>query len=236
MCGENVGSSILSAVAGGSSPRVRGKLAAPFEGGGEVRLIPACAGKTIASINALWSARAHPRVCGENLCCSLMSRLSLGSSPRVRGKLTRFTADDAGPGLIPACAGKTRVCSDQAAGDGGSSPRVRGKPWLGRGSLPSGRLIPACAGKTGGGRSEYYGERAHPRVCGENTRRPHRTGRYVGSSPRVRGKLDSPWPWFYSLGLIPACAGKTGSLFASIAKTPAHPRVCGENSTSIGIA
>ena len=51
----------------------------------------------------------------------------------------------------------------------------------------------------------------------------------VGSSPRVRGKLESPWPWFHSLGLIPACAGKTAVNAGCGASHQAHPRVCGEN-------
>ena len=76
-----------------------------------------------------------------------------GSSPRMRGKLTRFTADDAGPGLIPAHAGKTarfkgfckckqahpRACGENLGGipevkqTTGSSPRMRGKRPVGYG-------------------------------------------------------------------------------------------------------
>ena len=51
---------------------------------------------------------AHPRVCGENPGASISITSRTGSSPRVRGKLTRCLDVAALLGLIPACAGKTR--------------------------------------------------------------------------------------------------------------------------------
>ena len=50
---------------------------------------------------------------------------------------------------------------------------------------------------------------AHPRVCGENRCLADRLGSQVGSSPRVRGKLNRETYGDIILGLIPACAGKT---------------------------
>ena len=91
-----------------------------------------------------------------------------GSSPRVRGKPTSPPGARNDPGLIPACAGKTRgrlglraappahprVCGEndgrvtQQVLEKGSSPRVRGKLHEDPRD-PKGRgLIPACAGKT----------------------------------------------------------------------------------------
>ena len=71
--------------------------------------------------------------------------------------------------------------------------------------------------------------RAHPRVCGENPIPSLIAASVAGSSPRVRGKLapDSIDP--SNAGLIPACAGKTGSSCSTSIPRPAHPRVCGEN-------
>ena len=152
-----------------------------------------------------------------------------GSSPRVRGKLTRFTADDAGPGLIPACAGKTggiryrlcaywahpRVCGENgsayfgASGVPGSSPRVRGK-LVGRMTVEArGGLIPACAGKTFLVAMRRQGLSAHPRVCGENFNLTGEDEAGLGSSPRVRGKRRGGRAWPLEDRLIPACAGKT---------------------------
>ena len=50
-----------------------------------------------------------------------------------------------------------------------------------------------------------------------------------GSSPRVRGKLFFVWLSSLSIGLIPACAGKTFPVLVVSFQAGAHPRVCGEN-------
>ena len=132
-------------------------------------------------------------------------------------------------GLIPACAGKTscarstlelcgahpRVCGENlggalgSLGGMGSSPRVRGKLKISRVLVSIPGLIPACAGKTVFGVGDCGGEEAHPRVCGENRYVWDVGTQYKGSSPRVRGKLLSRFPCGRTVGLIPACAGKT---------------------------
>ena len=50
-------------------------------------LIPARAGKTANPQWELGENAAHPRACGENLVVRNSMTDSLGSSPRVRGKL-----------------------------------------------------------------------------------------------------------------------------------------------------
>ena len=50
---------------------------------------------------------------------------------------------------------------------------------------------------------------AHPRVCGENTGEELDQILDLGSSPRVRGKLEASGSQLHEFGLIPACAGKT---------------------------
>ena len=168
-------------------------------------------------------------MCGENRPSVPALRSMLGSSPRVRGKPRPPGARTCAGGLIPACAGKTnphrrgldagrahpRVCGENGdtletvASQYGSSPRVRGKLRAVGLRLDALGLIPACAGKTIRLCSQPWDAWAHPRVCGENS--PHPAFMYprLGSSPRVRGKLDVP------LQL-------TGDALA-------HPRVCGEN-------
>ena len=249
VCGENLEQSIGAVDTVGSSPRVRGKLAAPFEGGGEIRLIPACAGKTAQVANQDIANRAHPRVCGENSQRSHLSERRRGSSPRVRGKLIAFQKKDSYQGLIPACAGKTdtasarrhalwahpRVCGENRAAwwwkrtSWGSSPRVRGKLFPPRLGFLRLRLIPACAGKTISAQAGALPVGAHPRVCGENYAHAGEVMPYVGSSPRVRGKLAWLAQPLRRLGLIPACAGKTRSRRPRSLSRGAHPRVCGEN-------
>ena len=193
--------------------------------------------------------RAHPRACGENGAVDLTARPSLGSSPRVRGKPAARSSSPADRGLIPARAGKTggsvcrsrsprahpRACGENMAEwwswskHNGSSPRVRGKrsgmtfPYLKTG------LIPARAGKTMSPKSWPPTWRAHPRACGENAPADRHKLRELGSSPRVRGKLQAAIPDRARRGLIPARAGKTLVRRAAMRFAPAHPRACGEN-------
>ena len=52
----------------------------------------------------------------------------------------------------------------------------------------------------------------------------------MGSSPRVRGKPSARAAVMVPRGLIPACAGETSREPYPRRGSPAHPRVCGENS------
>ena len=85
--GENIGAAAAAVVAGGSSPRGRGKPPADPNRPGRFRLIPAWAGKTPASAIPRSCQGAHPRVGGENRGTTLLQRTADGSSPRGRGKL-----------------------------------------------------------------------------------------------------------------------------------------------------
>ena len=138
------------------------------------------------------------------------------------------------------CGAHPRVCGENGVliSDGhfrvGSSPRVRGKLQAFIELSEVERLIPACAGKTehlSGGCAWTW---AHPRVCGENSRGLLRLCRQLGSSPRVRGKLESIAQLFGVPGLIPACAGKTPNPAKVSDLSWAHPRVCGENGCCLG--
>ena len=168
-------------------------------------------------------------MCGENVVdLNVLADLE-GSSPRVRGKLCPTTQEDYETRLIPACAGKTlrgvircswwgahpRVCGENSVmmtrlvSPRGSSPRVRGKHAPSLAYTHQTGLIPACAGKTPVNSAKRSLERAHPRVCGENTVRTPRPPIMSGSSPRVRGKLEGESRGRCQARLIPACAGKT---------------------------
>ena len=173
----------------------------------------------------------------------------MGSSPRVRGKRCFCVDENISPGLIPACAGKTRVswvaprlrrAHPRVCGENcllsrspgaawGSSPRVRGKLWNFRTAPLLTGLIPACAGKTAAELPAAELRPAHPRVCGENLLRLLTSLVRIGSSPRVRGKQILSAMSRLLLRLIPACAGKTGSIGDGKTGASAHPRVCGEN-------
>ena len=70
----------------------------------------------------------------------------------------------------------------------------------------------------------------HPRVCGENVRKPPPTIRLTGTSPRMRGKQRGAYGCFRCTRNIPAYAGKTVCVNSVTITFPEHPRVCGENS------
>ena len=188
-------------------------------------------------------------MCGENGSGRSRWLSRVGSSPHVRGKPLLLTSALAPRRLIPARAGKTcaegragppsrahpRACGENTGTSGGpsspygSSPRVRGKPRARRLRIRPPRLIPARAGKTGWGPLVPGATWAHPRACGENTTSSPHKSCLATSSPRVRGKPVQVRPQVADGRLIPACAGKTRPSATLSPRSPAHPRVCGEN-------
>ena len=223
----------------GSSPRVRGKRYKEATGNPFPGLIPARAGKTEGGGSRGSSRPAHPRACGENLYRCKRSRVSAGSSPRVRGKLMILSYAAVIIRLIPARAGKTsrsrcgprstgahpRACGENGLDEWpgapaeGSSPRVRGKLFVGALDQFGLRLIPARAGKTPCPPSPTRPPAAHPRACGENPILTAWVGCTAGSSPRVRGKPSRRCAPTTTRGLIPARAGKP---HRRPARGPAH--------------
>ena len=113
-------------MAAGSSPRGRGKRTCILNGTTRPGLIPAWAGKT-RSLSWRSGARpAHPRVGGENGQPIADLIISIGSSPRGRGKPGCQAGGEAAKRLIPAWAGKTdRRC--EPSQQGWAHPRVGGE-------------------------------------------------------------------------------------------------------------
>ena len=146
MCGEQLLANWDAALTAGSSPRVRGTGFETAKKGEEDGIIPACAGNSNYCHIAIHHFRDHPRVCGEQGGWSDELNTATGSSPRVRGTVSRRIAFLYAGGIIPACAGNSaylhghgrdtwdhpRVCGEQcqivqsAHAPVGSSPRVRG--------------------------------------------------------------------------------------------------------------
>ena len=111
----------------------------------------------------------------------------------------------------------------------GSSPLTRGKLRLAtHAQVPPG-LIPAHAGKTSRSCSRAARRGAHPRSRGENSAPATATRRPSGSSPLTRGKPFTDSGTAAPEGLIPAHAGKTGSIILQARRVEAHPRSRGEN-------
>ena len=152
----------------GSSPLTRGKRYRRPPRAARIRLIPAHAGKTVASQKAIMRGTAHPRSRGENSYAWMPSSSMYGSSPLTRGKLGLGGSSDHPAGLIPAHAGKTAPpitlvtgarAHPRSRGENsppcltissglGSSPLTRGKPVPPISVMMTSGLIPAHAGKT----------------------------------------------------------------------------------------
>ena len=237
----------------GSSPLTRGKRGRSARSQDDSGLIPAHAGKTLSSWTVTRCSGAHPRSRGENRPRSSPHRVSPGSSPLTRGKLSLGMSDSVDKRLIPAHAGKTsrptpsrtaRPAHPRSRGENiqrqlpveliqGSSPLTRGKQVNRACGGALDRLIPAHAGKTAGLHRGRRGPRAHPRSRGENRLQPFRGSSLQGSSPLTRGKLPILRGKFSSPGLIPAHAGKTCSKSLPRLCFKAHPRSRGENAKRV---
>ena len=118
----------------------------------------------------------------------------------------------------------------------GSSPHVRGT----RGCVQAGRdqrgIIPACAGNTSSHRYIHPGAGDHPRMCGEHPVTDRIGAMMQGSSPHVRGTLAVRVCRPHNGGIIPACAGNTGSTTPPSLATGDHPRMCGEHDFGLTLA
>ena len=152
----------------GSSPLTRGKRISGLDNLGQIRLIPAHAGKTPSTLTPPTWTTAHPRSRGENLGSRGARPWGGGSSPLTRGKLCFIGGKLRCRRLIPAHAGKTvmgrfwrnhaeahprsrgenAAISATVARQRGSSPLTRGKLAYRVKTFAQLRLIPAHAGKT----------------------------------------------------------------------------------------
>ena len=128
----------------------------------------------------------------------------------MRGKLTTDPSKRHCKRITPADAGKTiqqgiknppeqdhpRGCGENCVlrivgcVATGSPPRMRGKLSVDKTALKKARITPADAGKTGASFACAERVRDHPRGCGENALAILAGWGWVGSPPRMRGKLD----------------------------------------------
>ena len=165
-CGERGDLAELIAIRRGSSPRLRGT---PGRRGGAVtppRFIPAPAGNARFVVDTAGDRPVHPRACGERPLINALAPARHGSSPRLRGTLTRSPGRPSAGRFIPAPAGNARAhcrqcgpisvhpraCGermrmrDSRSASAGSSPRLRGTRGEGNRLHRDRRFIPAPAG------------------------------------------------------------------------------------------
>ncbi len=248
VCGEADADETCDVLTLGPSPRVRGSPARPAAERAMAGSIPACAGKPAVHLATVDACKVHPRVCGEAVMQFHAGGTPEGPSPRVRGSPDAGNPGCFRAGSIPACAGKPRrptsmstpsrvhprVCGEAttvssfADHEGGPSPRVRGSHRLNWADYGETGSIPACAGKPTPGARRRDSPTVHPRVCGEARDYIWWIHPNWGPSPRVRGSLRRCNPLRWTIGSIPACAGKPRPPPWTDGPIRVHPRVCGE--------
>ena len=107
VCGEKMLVNLPESSSKGSPPRVRGKGRWTVSRQHEPGITPACAGKRRQSPCISFQEWDHPRVCGEKQRQSQFNSGSMGSPPRVRGKVFDPCPIDCTSRITPACAGKS---------------------------------------------------------------------------------------------------------------------------------
>ena len=168
----------------------------------------------------------------------------------MRGKVLGASKGCDGVGITPAYAGKRRtiprrrsaapdhprVCGEKTGCPGSLGSRIGSPPHVRRKGLPgpvmriTGGITPACAGKSFLRSSSQSRSGDHPRVCGEKMLPTAFVLSFTGSPPRMRGKVKLVPERGVTLGITPACAGKSRRCLSSAAKYRDHPRMCGEKS------
>ena len=94
-------------------------------------------------------------------------------------------------------------------------------------------ITPAYAGKSPEEPREERTAQDHPRVCGEKQGLRAAAAKLLGSPPRMRGKVKSPWTELPPPGITPAYAGKSRLCARGLPRARDHPRVCGEKTKKI---
>ena len=177
------------------------------------RLIPACAGNTIALLLLGSRCSAYPRMRGEQNGIAAAVGYDYGLSPHARGTLRRAPTWGLFDRLIPACAGNTvshrasfrcpaayprmrgehSLCSLLRWASIGLSPHARGTLCSPKSFLFDDRLIPACAGNTGSSPAVSTCTPAYPRMRGEHAMKSLIRAAHDGLSPHARG-TRLPYP------------------------------------------
>ena len=106
---------------------------------------------------------------------------------------------------------------------------MRGTLGIDTDSISGQRFIPAHAGNTPPFLPFSRLASVHPRACGEHTLMTLPSSKAIGSSPRMRGTLQSGQPLRLIQRFIPAHAGNTSTDWDWTAFSTVHPRACGEH-------
>ena len=116
MRGEDSSSCPATRPAWGSPPHARGRRQRMIDHLFDVRITPACAGKTAAGQVKNELYKDHPRMRGEDLRDKWKLPEVGGSPPHARGRPSLTGPPRGGVRITPACAGKTQPGGDRGSG------------------------------------------------------------------------------------------------------------------------
>ena len=110
----------------GSPPLARERRIVRLAACTDVRITPACAGKTMGDITKIKAEEDHPRLRGKDTLGFPSHCGRAGSPPLARERRVPAARNRGKPGITPACAGKTGLTSFQTIAPW-DHPRLRGK-------------------------------------------------------------------------------------------------------------
>ena len=140
----------------------------------------------------------------------MMSSIRWRNHPRIRGEKLRR--------------------ENVKAGQSGSPPHTQGKVVESKRNQTFARITPAYAGKSSIDTRGPISSRDHPRIRGEKLLAPLNLLNNLDSPPLARGKAFLPGLCAVSIGITPACAGKSAGCGSGSTASWDHPRVRGEKS------
>lgn len=174
-CGERVADSMVTLLAYGSPPHMRGMPARTAFFCSSIGSPPAYAGKRFGMRSPTKKKTDHPRVCGKKVPCPQTETCRCGAPPHLRGTVLFCVIP---VGMPPH----------------GSPPRVRGKGGRVTFTLILSGSTPAYARKRSVTKPRRTKRTDHPRPCGEKLCTKDFIAPPSGSPPRVRGKARSYRP------------------------------------------
>ena len=229
MRGEHNLPSASGATVAGSSPHARGTPPSFTRKHEQRGIIPACAGNTCRRNREPPNTWDHPRMRGEHGYVEGIELCEAGSSPHARGTPPRCARSRPCTWDHPRMRGEHKFTPSSPRKPMGSSPHARGTQRRTERLRRVYGIIPACAGNTRP--CVTAGPRCgdHPRMRGEHKLSRKRTPTGKGSSPHARGTQPHPLQRHVRKGIIPACAGNTGSSPRRPRRAGDHPRMRGEH-------
>ena len=155
---------------------------------------------------------------------------SIRITPAYAGKSAYLSPEDTAGRDHPRVCGEKLCPAEPYYFFGGSPPRMRGKGQKGLIFVLQPRITPAYAGKRLLRQLRHITSRDHPRVCGEKVGPVGCVSGWLGSPPRMRGKVWHGVALADGHRITPAYAGKSCIYRSTTSISWDHPRVCGEKS------